>query len=407
MRSRTATAIVIALLMVPMCPSAEAAEPTMLEIFKDGEVALSFRYRFEGVDDDAFSEDAEASTLRGRLSFASGAYRNMSFFVEAEDVRELLPDDFNSGGGTSPGRTQYPVIADPQGTSVNQAYIDWAGIDDTVLRVGRQRINLDNQRFVGGVAWRQNEQTFDAVSVKHSRNRITAFYAFVNNVQTIFGEDAPLGKHEQSATHLLNVRGRFPEVGSLTGYLYHIDNSDVPSFSTTTFGARFTGSRKLGEYGLRYQVELAFQQDAANNPSSYDAGYRLIDIGVKRGGYDLGFGWEVLEGDGSNPGEAFRTPLATLHAFNGWADKFLVTPDVGLEDTYVKFQANIDKVIVQARYHHFEKEDGGSFLGNELDLRVGRPFGKHVRGDLFYATFDGDSGLSDVMKIWAMLTVTF
>ena len=398
--------IVIAALLTLLGPSAKAAEPPLLEIFKDGEVALSFRYRFEGVDDEAFGDDALGSTLRSRLSFASGAYKDMSFFVEAEDIRELFLDDFDSGGGTSPGRAQYPVIADPEGTAINQAYVDWAGISDTVLRVGRQRINLDNQRFVGGVAWRQNEQTFDAVSIKHSRDRITSFYAFVNNVQRIFGEDVPAGKHQQGATHLLNVQGRFPDVGNLAGYLYHIDDSDDPSFSTVTFGARFTGTRKLGEYRLHYQAELALQRDAANNPSSYDAGYRLIDIGVKRGGYDLGVGWEVLEGDGNNPGEAFRTPLATLHAFNGWADKFLTTPDAGVEDTYIKFQANIDKIVVQVRYHHFEAEDGGSSLGDELDLRVGRPFGKHIRGDLFYATFDGDGGLSDADKIWAMLTVT-
>ncbi|MEJ2132893.1 MAG: hypothetical protein P8Y95_15030, partial [Gammaproteobacteria bacterium] len=203
-----------------------------------------------------------------------------------------------------------------------------------------------------------------------------------------------------------DAQGHFPEVGNLTGYFYHLDNSDAPSDSSKTFGVRFTGNRDIGEYALRYQAELAYQQDATNNPESYSAGYRLFDVGVKRGPYDVSIGWEVLGGDENDPGEAFRTPLATLHAFNGWADKFLSTPDAGLSDLNVKFQTNIDKILIQARYHRFEEEDGSSDLGDELDLRVGRPFGKHIRADLFLAAFDGDSGVSDVFKFWAMMTMT-
>ncbi|MCZ6871325.1 MAG: alginate export family protein [Gammaproteobacteria bacterium] len=398
-------AIILAMLFGPLRASAESTEPAMLEVFKDGKVGLDFRYRYEFVDDDAFSKDANASTLRSRLRFASGTYREVSFFVEVEDVRELKPDDFNSGGGTSPGRTQYPVVADPQGTEINQAYVDYSGIQDTRLRLGRQRINLDNQRFVGGVAWRQNEQTFDSISGRYDSERVTAFYAFVDNVHRIFGESVPAGKHEQDNTHLLNVQGRFPDIGNLTGYLYHIDDDDDSTFSTSTFGIRFTGTREIGEYALHHEGEFAYQQDAGNNPVSYDAIYHHIDVGVKRGSYDVGIGWEVLAGDDSNPGEAFRTPLATLHAFNGWADKFLTTPDAGLSDIYVKFQANIDKVIIQARYHHFEQDDGGSTLGDELDIRVGRPFGNHLRADLFYAAFNGDDGFSDTQKFWAMMTL--
>ena len=90
-------AIILAMLFGPLPASAESAEPAMLEVFKDGKVGLDFRYRYEFVDDDAFSKDANASTLRSRLRFASGTYREVSFFVEVEDVRELKPDDFNSG----------------------------------------------------------------------------------------------------------------------------------------------------------------------------------------------------------------------------------------------------------------------------------------------------------------------
>jgi len=44
-------------------------------------------------------------------------------------------------------------------------------------------------------------------------------------------------------------------------------------------------------------------------------------------------GYEVLEGNGAI---GFATPLATLHAFNGWADMFLTTPANGLKDLYFR-----------------------------------------------------------------------
>ena len=63
----------------------------------------------------------------------------------------------------------------------------------------------------------------------------------------------------------------------------------------------------------------------------------LIDVLVAGGGYQqVGFrvGWERLSG--SEREGQFQTPLATLHAFNGWADKFLSTPVNGIEDLYFR-----------------------------------------------------------------------
>ena len=55
----------------------------------------------------------------------------------------------------------------------------------------------------------------------------------------------------------------------------------------------------------------------------------------------LGFkaGYEVLEGAPTG-GLAFVTPLATLHKFQGWADKFLATPASGIEDAYIAVFGN-------------------------------------------------------------------
>jgi hypothetical protein len=400
------------LLVVPGTFAAESAavetadSDSLDNLIDGGEVALSFRYRFEHVDDDGFSEDADASTIRSRLSLQSGEYRDFDFFVEVEDVREVIWDDFNAGQGNTPGRTEYPVVADPEGTEINQAYVDFNGLTDIGVRVGRQRINLDNQRFVGGVGWRQNEQTYDAVKIDYRSDVISGTYAYIAKVRRIFGDDVPAGKHEQDGTHLLNASGEISGIGKLSGYYYHIDNEDAAAASTSTFGARLTGSQNLDEdLKIRYEAEFARQSDAASNPADYSASYWHLDAGVVFGIYDVGVGWELLGGDADSAvNEAFRTPFATLHAFNGWADKFLGTPAAGLDDKYIKFKATPGKTIVQLRYHDFQADDGGANFGDEIDLRVGYKINDRLRGDFYYATFDGKGGITDTDKLWLQMS---
>ena len=114
--------------------------------------------------------------------------------------------DYNSGGGTSPNKGEYPVIADPDGSDLNQMYFDYSSRLELEVSTGRQRILLDNQRFVGGVGWRQNEQTYDAFSVTtNALSNTTIFYSYVGQVRRIFGETVAGGSNNVDS-HLLNVK---------------------------------------------------------------------------------------------------------------------------------------------------------------------------------------------------------
>ena len=404
--ARSVTISLLALLFAATAASEETAisSKDIGDLLADGKVELSFRYRYEHVDQEGFADEANASTLRSRLSLQSGSFRNFEFFIEVDDIHEIGADNFNAGGGNTPDRTQYPVVADPEGTEVNQAYVDYSISKDWSLRAGRQRINLDNQRFVGGVAWRQNEQTFDAISTDYQRHGVTARYTYVSRVRRIFGDDVPAGKHDQDGTHLLNVSGQVAALGKIAGYYYRIDNEDSPADSTDTYGLRLTGNRDLDDFQFRYTAEYAVQNDTADNPTDFSTDYWNLEAGIIFGDLDVGVGWEVLTGDANNAGEAFRTPLATLHIFNGWADKFLSTPAAGLDDRYLKVKATRGRAIAQLRYHEFEAEDGGADFGDELDLRFGYKFSDRLRGDLYYANYNGDSGIADTEKYWLMLS---
>jgi len=404
------------LLLVCSVCAAHAAEPTtqpepakqdITNLIRGGTATLNFRYRYEYVDEDPFTQNAHASTLRSRLTLQSGAWRGIAFLLEGDNVSEFT-DNFNEGEGNTPGRTEFPVVADPEGSEINQAYIDYKGIDKTDLRLGRQRINLDNQRFVGAVAWRQNEQTFDAFTVMHDLNKLHFFYSYIDKVHRVYGSDVPAGHHDQDNTHLVNVRGDVPRLGTLTGYYYYIDNADVASFSSATAGLRLTGLKDLPRFDIRYAAEFARQQDAARNTVSYDANYMMLEGSVIVGAFDVGLFWEILGGNADHVGEAFRTPFATFHLFNGWVDKFIVTPQEGLDDRYAKAKATFGHSVVEVHYHEYQGQDGGNDLGDEWDFLVGYQFHKLIRADLILGNFDGsDPRYQDTLKAWVMITASF
>lgn len=379
-----------------------AAAPVLADAW--GDPSLAFRYRFEDVDDAAFDEDAEASTLRLRLNFLTPEFAGWSAFAEFDTVFELGPDDYNAGGGNTPGRAQFPVVADPDGTDLNQLWVQWAAGEGRRIRAGRQRIILDNARFVGNVGWRQNEQTCDALAADWLLGGVRLQYAWVDNVNRIFGNDVPAGDHDHD-THLLNASRSLGESGRLAGYWYDIDNDDDPSSSTRTWGLRWVATPRRA---FRYSAEFAQQADAANNPVDYEADYWRLDASLGDDGFSGFAGWEVLGGDASSPGAAFRTPLATLHAFNGWADRFLVTPDAGLEDLFIGLKGRYLQWSWQVVLHDFTAEDGATDWGSELDVSAVRTFAERYELLLKFADFEGDSpGYPDTRKIWVQFSAAY
>ena len=399
----------VALILTTITSDAQESEDTSLAgALTSGEAHLGFRYRYENVDQDGIADDANASTIRMRLNYKTGSWQKWSGFVEFDYVGELLVNDYRSLGGSSPDRDRYPVVADPKGTDLNQLYLDYKLSGDTKARIGRQRILLDNQRFVGGVGWRQNEQTFDSLSFTFTGWPDTeVFYSYVTAVRTILGNDVPAGRHDTD-NHLLNAKVKLSDDWTVIPYYYHIDNEDVALFSTATIGARLTGGIALGEGKLNLVAELATQSDVANNPVSYDAEY--INLGATwalKNGLSLGVAWESLGGDQIVPGASFRTPLATLHAFQGWADKFLVTPGAGVDDFFVTVKYKYDKWNLTGVYHDFSAEAGSADWGTEIDLAAGRSINKRY-GVLFKAAFyNADQHATDTTKFWIMFTANY
>jgi hypothetical protein len=381
----------------------EGITSSLAQAVKNGTVALDFRYRFEGVDQDGINKDAQASTLRSRITLTSGALHGFTVLGEVDNVSDIGADKFNS---TENGKTQYPVVADPSGTEINQAYLKYTA-DSANGVLGRQLINYSNQRFVGGVAWRQNEQTFDAIRGQWQvLERVNLDYSYTDRVHRVFGpDDGTFPAQWNGDNQFLYLDWKVAEGQHIGAFGYYIDVDSDNSYpaaktvnnSSETWGLEYVG--KLSVLNLR--ASYAYQSDAADSELDYNADYYLLEVGGTVSSIGLKAGYEVLAaGDGTG----FATPLATLHKFQGWADKFLSTPADGVEDLYCGVSGALGPVQLEAVYHGFQAEDSSEDFGDEIDLSATWAINEHVTTQLKYAGFSADGNrYTDTDKLWLTL----
>jgi hypothetical protein len=378
---------------------------------------VDLRLRYESVEQEPFVEDANALTLRARLGFETGKAWNTALLVEGDAIWPLVTD-YNS---TINGKTNFPVVADPEAYEINRLQLTNTSIVDTTITVGRQRIVLDDHRFVGNVGWRQNEQTYDGVRVvnKHIPN-VTIDVSYVNQINRIFGPDGLDGANDgrfTGDTFLGNVSWQFP-IGKLTGfgYLIEFEQAPVPLRDTTqTYGLRFQGEKPLSMIKLGYIASWATQSDWGDNTLNFSNDYYLAELTGTIRQYSLGVGYEVLQGDGV---KGFTTPLATLHKFQGWADKFLATPANGLEDLYFtagytsKGVGPLDTLSFSAVWHDYKSERLSLDYGTELNLQLQAKY-RRFTGTLKYADYDSQAttapanAVRDTKKLWVQTDFTW
>ncbi|MBT3699887.1 MAG: hypothetical protein HOE62_06430 [Alphaproteobacteria bacterium] len=388
------------------------AADTFVDALTGGKPVADLRLRYESVDQAGLSNDADALTLRTRVGYGTADWQGLSAAFAVENISALGSEDYND---TINGKSTFPTIADPETTEVDTAWIRYTGLANTSLTYGRQKVILDNARFVGNVGFRQNQQTFDGlVASNSSLPKTTLIYGYVYNVNRIFGDDASLGDLS-TRTHLVNISNQSFKPVKITGYGYFLDVHRVASLSTRTLGLRLTGKQNLpgDEFKLLYAVEYARQSDYADNTANIGLDYKLLEPGIAWKSLVVKAGYEILEGDGTT---GFSTPLATLHAFQGFTDKFLSTPANGIEDKYLKAVLTIplDGPLkgskIAAQYHDLKAENGGSNYGSEWNFALSKgfktDFGKMGLA-LKYADYDADTFATDTQKIWLSVSYKY
>jgi len=374
-----------------------------------GKVSFNNRLRGEFVEQDGLLS-AQAMTNRILLGYTTGMWRGVSAHVGLIHVKSFTYDRYNAAGLNNPNPPNRAVVADPEMTELNQLYIQYLQPHQFLLRAGRQRIIHEDQRFVGNVGWRQNEQTFDAITLESSLgiDKLSLKYHYLWQVHRVLGPDHQDGKWD-SDSHLLLIAYPIPTLKSLASvFLYRLQFDQSPSNSTNTFGMRFSGKTSAAtNQTFNWDLTWAHQTNVGNNPQSFNVDYYRLYLWLQdQRRAQLGASWEVFGSD--NGQNAFQTPLATLHAWQGWADIFLRTPVNGLEDFHLNAGLSISRdVAFLTRYHWFRATNGHARYGEEWDMQITKRLNDYVSLLLKYADFQGRTNFNDRRILWFQTEVSF
>lgn len=383
-----------------------ALSPSVMAL-GDHHLDWSGRSRYAYVDTES---NGQAASLLLRATLDSSWCSILKSELEIDHVATALKEDHSDGVRLN----DQPLIPDPPSTEVNQAWVA-VDLDELFFTLGRQRINLDNQRFVGGNAFWQNEQTFDAFAsrLKISSNSQLA-YTYIANANRIYGDEADknntgsepvygspdwrpaglLGDHEHRS-HLARLEWNEWDYTRVVAYGYRIDNRDMPSVSSNTLGASYSLNYKQDAIKYRVQIEAARQNRFELDVEGL--AYYALDLGVGVGTYEFSGRYEMLD---AKEGAAFVTPLGSNHDFEGWADEIENTPATGVRDFSLALLWRASPLRIETAYHFFSQAQGDADIGREWDLDfVYKPARKHAIS-LRFAQFEPDDDSHSVRKVF-------
>ncbi len=425
------------------------AEYTFMDSVKDGKNLTSFRLRYEHVNQDGLQpgtfangkpnptaskdlKDADALTLRSLIGWQTAPYQNFSFAGQIINVTKFI-DDFNdstnnilvNGASNQSRNIEYAKVIDPSYTGINQLYIDWTGIKNTRLRLGRQQVNLDNVRFVGDIGFRQVMQVFDGVSVLNKSLPDTEiFAAHFEKITQITTEQ------RDGYFDIANIKYRISPTENLVGYGYFSNVNDLgfgnawfgagtlnnagkanssADQSNKTFGLRLDGTHPFNpNFRAHYTAEYAKQTDYADGDKRIDAHYYKIGGGL--GFDDLNFRVDQELLSSNNNKYAFQTSYGTNHLFQGWVDKFLATPRSGIKDTFVTATYKYSDFLFFADYHFINADDdfntvgggtktNGSKYGKEWNVAATYNYSKNIMAKLEYGKFTEDDHYAPIANV--------
>lgn len=422
----SAAVSLVLLLLVGFSAQSETAtqappSPNFLEALTKGNLAFKARLRHTHIEEDDLRV-GDVTTLLTRVSYHTAAYKGFDALIELDNNNHLSDDDIND---STNGNTAYPIELDYGYTDINQAWLAYRfafnGYEAS-LKYGDQALSVLNHRFLGNVGWRQNEQTFGAVTVRNLALFPNTFLSggYIYKIKSIFKpHDGDDNRSSDLPYAVIDYRG-IPN-HRVTGYGFLMDLDDqLASLSNKTYGIRLDGDIPYNGLRIRYTAEFAHQTDYADSSdiNAYDENYWHFILGTSYQAnaleWNFDLGWELLQGQ-------LTTPLATLHSMNGWADRFLPgTAPLGLKDLYAKMVMNwnldspyAEKFTLFLRLHHFEADKKSVEYGEEIDFEAMLKINEHLSLALRHASYfsENESGLitpdRDAHKSWVYALVTF
>ncbi len=370
---------------------------------------MEARVRYEHVEQVGIAADADALTLRARAGVRAQA-GPLTATIQAQGTLAAV-DTYHDGLHGSAVR---PLVADPENVALYLANIGYRAGGMT-LTAGRQRIAIDDERFIGNAGFRQNAVTYDAVRAEWTPARgLKLDLSYAWSVRTIWGiEGTGARPRAVGGDNVLANLAYATPVGTVTGFAYLVDQdaAAVQGFrlSSASLGVRIAGVRTLSPAAkLSYAASYATQRGHHRNPNRYRADYWSADATLDLRGWKLNLGYEVLGAGDGTPLTSFQFPLGTNFKFQGWADKFLTTPPDGVRDLYAgighgwKAAGPFKAPAVSIGYHRFRSDRLGIAYGKEFDALATARLGKVAIAARF-ARYRAARFATDTDKFWLQL----
>jgi hypothetical protein len=374
------------------------------EAFKNGTPSLDFRLRYENAAQQGLQE-AKATTLRTVAGYETAEVSSSTLKVELVDVANFFGQRYNPGVPEL-AKPTYSLIRDPKGAALTEGKLNFYGIDKNIISLGRQYIQLDNERFIGKNDFRQFPQSFDAISISNTMiDSVNVYYAFLTHVNTNTA-NGRTGGRDNLRTHLVNVDWNGYTYGTLGGYAYFNKDRTVLTNSHIILGVRLNANEEqTGSFG--YLLEIARQQGKFGNPNAYVAHYAHLKASKTIDMFTGIIGVERLGGSSSGANRSFITPLGSVDNFNGLAEVFTVTPNRGLQDGYASINLTSNDITLGLTYHYFrlDKGPGSRRAGQELDVTLHFKLNDRVGLGAAYAKYNPKNSFAPkTRRFWAMLT---
>jgi hypothetical protein len=372
-----------------------------------GRFTLELRPRYNRIAESDKPLRTEGGTVRLTAGLETAPIQATRLVVEAIHTHHVDPH-FNDNGANI-NASPYPLLPDPRYTGMNRVYVEYGGLEDAKVRVGRQRVRLDNQRWISDNDFRQIPQLFDGISAVHEGLPNWQLYgAYFGHVRTTSGAGNDLkltllhAAWNPAPGHYVSFYGYFhdqPQNGAFTGFA---DNS------YRVIGARFEGnaSRWIAMQGidLPFEAEYAMQRPFAGGDARINADYWRVGGGVAWRETVVRADYETKE---SNRGVyGLQMPLTDFYAFNGWTLNFYNTPRQGLRDKWATLRQGWRDFTLYAEYHRFRSDYADLDFGKELDVGLTYAWNDNTTLRFQHARYDPGRGSGDatIRKTWITFT---
>ncbi|HPE83543.1 MAG TPA: alginate export family protein [Aequorivita sp.] len=385
----------------------------------DAELRPRFEYRHgyktlfpDGADPAAFVSQ------RTRLNFGYKT-KQIQFYLSPQDIRVW-------------GDVPQLNSADENGFSLHQAWADVLLISDLSLKIGRQEIIYDDQRFFGNVGWAQQGRSHDAAIVKYEPSFMKLHFgaAYNQDGEALTGNILTTNTYKSLQYIWLHknwekLSASFLFLNNGLQYIDEIDETKNGTRYSQTAGIHLKA--KVDKFNFASNLYYQLGNDVANNDLnayllSLEANYSALENLM------IGLGGELQSGNdygapANGKNKAFTPLYGTNHKFNGLMDYFYVgnhTNNVGLVDFYgnVKYAFNKKSNVHLALHQFFAaaeiNDEASKDLGFEVDLVASYELSEFVGVQAGYSHFFEQPGTEIVKNnydgntnnwAWAMLTI--